>query len=75
MVQNVPAALSTHELAAALLPMAGYAPVTPLMGTAPADVVRFNSDPDAVVVLRMRLGRDKATNQPGGGWFHLWASG
>ncbi|KAG1652388.1 hypothetical protein FOA52_009253 [Chlamydomonas sp. UWO 241] len=64
LVQNVPAARSTHELAAALLAMAGYAPMTPLLGTAPADVVRFNSDPDAVVVLRMRLGRDKATNQP-----------
>ncbi|KAG1652163.1 hypothetical protein FOA52_009259 [Chlamydomonas sp. UWO 241] len=72
LVQNVPAALSPHELAAALLAMAGYAPMTPLMGTAPADVVRFNSDPDAVVMLRMRLGRDKATNQPDGGKIVVW---
>lgn len=72
LVQNVPAALSTHELAAALLAMAGYAPVTPQMGTAPADVVRFNSDPDAVVMLRMRLGRDKATSQPDGGKIVVW---
>ncbi|KAG1658797.1 hypothetical protein FOA52_003328 [Chlamydomonas sp. UWO 241] len=42
------------------------------MGTAPADVVRFNSDPDAVVMLRMRLGRDKATNQPDGGKIVVW---
>jgi hypothetical protein len=74
LVQNVPAVLSTHELAAALLAMAGYAPVTPQMGTAPADVVRFSSDPDAVVMLRMRLGRDKATNQPDGGKIVVWVN-